>query len=189
MVRRIKRSTLISMIAVIALLSLGIGYASWTQTLSINADVNTASFDVNWQSASTTDSIASNDIVGDPLNAASCEATINGDTLEVDIVNAYPNYSCTVTVEIHNDSEVPVELQSLQYLQEGNPNPTPYATELDVDPFGCENDTFDIGHEIAVNDSIACSFGVTVLAGSSSNVTYNLGAQGVWGVGDGGPGL
>ena len=131
--RRIKRSSLFTMVAVVALLSLGIGYAAWEDTLTINGYVDTGSLDMQWQGDSEIDGD------GAVANGGTCEASINsgGKNLLIDITNAYPGYECTVLFNLHNNGTVPAVL--------ANPVALP-ATEDGVEVLGL---CIDAGETVA----------------------------------------
>lgn len=167
MVRRIRRSTIFSLIAVVALLGLGIGYAQWTETLTINGSVQTASFDVDFGTPNVSEV--------DPLEVANCSANVNhlapGDSnvLNVAVTNAYPGYSCTITVDIVNNSSIDVEMTSY--------SPGPVPTGLTVTPFECDGGAFQVGSIIAATESVTCNFGVVVSADTSPSTNYTLTAS------------
>lgn len=103
MVRRIRRSTLISLVAVIALLGLGIGYAAWTDDIEVNGTVNTGNLDQGWESSSVQGEV-------DPLNVGECAPSVAsaGDkTMTVTITDAYPGYSCTFNGLIRQNGTIP----------------------------------------------------------------------------------
>ncbi|MEZ4523843.1 MAG: hypothetical protein R3A46_19735 [Thermomicrobiales bacterium] len=153
MVRRIRRSTLFSLIAVVALLSLGIGYAAWTETLELDGHVTTANFDVQWGSPSAAE-------VDDHGNGTCVPTrTNNNNRLLVTIDNAYPGYSCTVTVNIANPGEVNAELESTTRFegnsQTGNGGQDdPYPNQFNYTPFACAASVVPAG------GAVSCQFGI-----------------------------
>ncbi len=94
---------------------MGVGYAAWTDTLSINGAVQTATFNVEW--------------VSSPVNSNStgttCTATIGAglatgddssgydENIAVSFTNVYPGASCDVTGTAQNFSSIPVNQSSL----------------------------------------------------------------------------
>lgn len=106
--RRIKRSSLFTVVAVVALLSLGIGYASWNTTLTIGGTVSTADVDVR------IDGFTANEVgATDPSNIATCSADIsdiaNGN-VSYSVTNAFPDYECDFSLTVKNYSANQVEV-------------------------------------------------------------------------------
>jgi hypothetical protein len=101
--RRIKRSSLFTMVALVALLSLGIGYASWTETLTQNRTITTANASVIWSSIAAIE-------VNDNIASSKCEVTdVAGDaSVAWHITNAYPGYECKITTVAKNTGGVPM---------------------------------------------------------------------------------
>jgi hypothetical protein len=104
----------IALILLIALATVGLAYGAWTETLTINGNVTTGTFDPSFQPNG-----AWFNEYGDTANAASCTAEVSADgqNLTITIANAYPGYSCeggasilnlgTVPATIHDWSETP----------------------------------------------------------------------------------
>ncbi len=106
--RRIKRSSLFTMVAIVALLSLGIGYAAWNSTISVTGTVDTANANVEWTAISPSEF--------DTFGTGSCTSTPAGTLPQASvgftIAGAYPGYSCTITMTATNNGEVPMKVQS-----------------------------------------------------------------------------
>lgn len=176
MVRRIRRSTIFSLFAVVALLSLGIGYAAWADTLTLRGDVRTTNFDVAFGSNPQAQ-------VVNPHGNGTCSPTTsnNGNVLTVDIDDAYPGFKCTVNVNIFNNGGVDAELKSTKRYQNGsltgnNGQDDPYDAEFDYEPFGCESNTVKAGGKVA------CQFSVEVTEHANPNTTYRMSIVGEFGV-------
>lgn len=134
--RKLRRSTLFTLIALIGLLSMGIGYAAWTQNLTINGTVDTATLDVHWSTSSTAD-----DTTVNPLSVASCTATVNAlddNVLDVALTNAYPGFQCIVNAVVKNDSSVPV-------IAQADPTFTGNTGKVTTTIGTCDIDTTQIG--------------------------------------------
>lgn len=94
-----------ALLAVMAIGSLGLGYAYWSDALQVNGTVNTGTLDMRWAVGATQ---PDNDGSSGPLNVGSCSTSGNsGKTLSVVLNNAYPGYSCTVTASIVQNGSVP----------------------------------------------------------------------------------
>ena len=169
--RKLRRSTLFTVIAVIGLLSLGIGYAAWTQNLTINGTVETATLDVHWSTSTIAD-----DTNFDPLSVGVCTATVNGlddNVLDVALTNAYPGFQCVVNAVVKNDSTVPV-------IAQGDPTFTGNTGKVTTTIGTCDIDTTPIG--VGATGSCAIVFEInpaTVNPGEptlnvSSTVTFEL---------------
>jgi len=92
----------IALIMVLALSTLGLAYGSWTETLTINGNVTTGTFDPAFYGAwyeeyETTD-------------IASCTAAVSADgqNLTITVQNGYPGFSCEGGATILNLGTVPV---------------------------------------------------------------------------------
>lgn len=102
----------LGLVLIIALAGLSVGYAYWTETLSINGTVATGNLSVAFANVSVTDSDGSDAYGG------SCTATVSGagtdaETLKIEVANAYPGYNCTVDFDVLNDGSIPVDLNAI----------------------------------------------------------------------------
>ena len=105
-----KKIGIICLALVLALGTLGVGYAMWDKTLYINGTVNTGEVNLEILSAS------SDDVGIDPgkdKDVGSCTATVDGQTVVVTIENGYPCYYTYVHFTAHNNGTVPVKLQAI----------------------------------------------------------------------------
>lgn len=130
-----KKSLPMGMIAIVMIISLAfmsLAYAHWTDQLQVDGTVTTGSLDAKF------DSISDNDngldpwmgtLPQDPKNVGDCMGTIStdGDTATVTILNAYPSYSCEVTLTVKNTGTVPWKFIGFTKTV------TPPATESDLD--------------------------------------------------------
>jgi predicted ribosomally synthesized peptide with SipW-like signal peptide len=131
-----KKIGLIALIVVLSLGIIGVGYAAWSQTLTLTGTVNAGKFDVQFANA------VSNDETGilDPLalgtwtfgtppytwagtqGAADVASTLKtnatyittvgstNNTLQFTVTNAYPGYMAEVAFAVVNSSTVPVSI-------------------------------------------------------------------------------
>jgi len=136
-----KKIGIICLVLVMALGALGVGYATWSQTLTITEEVNTGKFCVGIRDAGTDDDGPALTETGGVLypidepadgtldpgylkNVAAAHSTdgvlkCEHETVEFfedvteTIVNAYPSYSCTITLEFANCGTVPAIVESV----------------------------------------------------------------------------
>jgi hypothetical protein len=106
-----KKIGILCLALVLALGTMGIGLAQWTETLTITGNATTGDLSVKFgnPAPSTTDSD------GGMANGGTCTATVSGvgtesETLTITITNGYPCYTCTVDFDVENDGSIPVDL-------------------------------------------------------------------------------
>jgi len=172
--RRIKRSSLFTMIAVVALLSLGIGYAAWTASLTINSTVSTANAAVEITAFDASES-------ADPLGIGTCapDGPFTATSAAYTITNAYPGYACTISLTVLNSGDVPMEitdvvfsplldisLGSNQYQSSARPGMT-------VDFTACQ--VLDVGDVLIAGQDDTC---VTVVSFDTNALPGNAGYGG-----------
>ncbi len=106
---------LLALFLVLSLAAMGVGYALWSETLTINGTVNTGEVDVIFSPVSTDDPPGAKDPPGYEKDVAVCEAGLSEDekSMTVDIDTGYPSYECTVTYDITNTGTIPVKIQSV----------------------------------------------------------------------------
>ncbi len=156
---------IITLVAVLALGALGVGYASWSKTLTTTVTVNTGTFGVQIEN------VVSNDPSGthDPAAAgtwslssapyswtgstmsqdvASTNATLNadGDTLTITLGNVYPGYYGSVACDVLNTGSIPVKVTATQGAVTPAGNANARATDIAVTYSGVFNETG--GHQI-----------------------------------------
>jgi hypothetical protein len=96
-----KKIGIIILALVIVMGSLGVGYAFWSQTLTIGGTAEMASME-----ATIVDNTAA---VADPFGGpGTCTSSVNaeGDTLTVTISNAYPGYYAVVKFDVKNTGDI-----------------------------------------------------------------------------------
>lgn len=100
-----KKIGLLVMALVVAMGLLGVGYAMWSEDLTIDGTVNTGDVDVEWSLEAWGD----NEIVG--KDASSIDAYITGNTLFVIITDAYPCITYYVDFDIDSFGSVPIRVK------------------------------------------------------------------------------
>jgi predicted ribosomally synthesized peptide with SipW-like signal peptide len=113
------------LVLVIALAVLGVGYALWSETLTISGTVQTGEVDVEFFTQSFEECVDVNGVLTCPeppekADAANCEvawsntATDPNDNganlLEVTVTGMYPSYHCKVSFDVKSTGNVPVHV-------------------------------------------------------------------------------
>jgi hypothetical protein len=147
-----KKISAIFAILIIALTLVGISYACWFKTLTINGYVKTGDLDVQITSVGTDDGPLHYPDPDDPgipygndpgytKDVGCCYASIDrvvdptNETLKINITNAYPCYHCSVHFTVSNLGTVPVKYNGTQII--GAP---PCIT---IDPGNTEGEQID----------------------------------------------
>jgi hypothetical protein len=95
-----KKLGLLVLVLVLAVASLGVGYAFWTENLFINATVASGDLDVVFDgSASIVDA--------DGVALGTITPALDGKTATLSITNAYPGAVITVPVTFKNEGSIP----------------------------------------------------------------------------------
>jgi hypothetical protein len=116
----------IFMILVIALAVLGVGYALWSETLTISGTVSTGEVDVEFSMHDPEECVDVNGVEecpvrGEKADAADCMAVFSGpdndsndddgpDLLTVTVTGMYPSYHCKVSFDVTSTGNVPVHV-------------------------------------------------------------------------------
>lgn len=124
-----KKIGLICLALVLALGGLGVGFAMWSETLTITGTVDTGDLDADFQSGSVT-------FVQDK-EVATGSATVNeadDKQLDVLIIDAYPCLSGDIEFTIVNVGDIPAHVTKVEFHAKGDGK---YGYELDsADPTG-----------------------------------------------------
>ena len=127
-----KKIGILALALVLALGSLGIGYAMWSETLTIEGDVSTGEVSVRIDSQYDNDinpeldpcEPGSWDVAATPVwvgnryskNVAQTTSVydqVDGEWGKIIITNGYPSYWGSVIWDVHNDGTIPVQLWSV----------------------------------------------------------------------------
>jgi hypothetical protein len=151
----------IALILLIALSTLGLAYGAWSDTLYINGNVTTGTFDVRM------------DHLYLDYAAPGCNAVISADgkTLTVTVDGAYPGYSCAGGVSIKNLGTVPAKINGL--VQVTNTVPATFTTT----PPGLVYMTDGVGNVVPTGGSFTLAAGATG-GGVMWNFTMPIGETG-----------
>ena len=87
--------------AIVALMGIGMGYAHWSEVITITGIVNTGEIDLTPSYEGWTD---------DDKQYCTVNGDIEGNTLTVTIDKAYPCITVTIKFDIHNDGTIPAGL-------------------------------------------------------------------------------
>jgi len=104
-----KKIGLLALALVLALGTMGVGYAMWFEDLYINGIVNTGNLDANWSIMDYGD----DEDVAAGKNYSSIFAEIQGDTLLVTVTNAYPCINYFVNFDVDNAGTIPFHVCQL----------------------------------------------------------------------------
>lgn len=148
---RKKTMTLFSLVAMVALLSLGLAYANWTESLTVTGTVRTGDLSVIFRGDS---------------SGTNCTVSPNGATLTVDMDGAYPGKKCTVNAVILNNGSVPAKYAGVT-LSSVPPEITVNFTECTPEP---TNETLDVGQAVRCTGTI----GVTEAAHQNSSYSFQV---------------
>jgi predicted ribosomally synthesized peptide with SipW-like signal peptide len=149
-----KKIGLIALIVVLSLGIIGVGYAAWSQTLTLTGTVNAGKFDVQFANAVSNDETSAHDPLalgtwtfGTPpytwagtQGAADVASTLKtnatyittvgstNNTLQFTVTNAYPGYMAEVAFDVVNNSTVPVKITVTPHITAA----TGFTTDLGV---------------------------------------------------------
>mgnify|MGYP005858980515 CR=1 FL=1 len=156
---------LLTIAVVLALALMGIAYAWWDETLTINGTVQTGEVDVAFQNASDDDEGTD---PGYDKDVADCEVEVaeDGNSMTITIRNGYPSYTCTVSYEFFNAGTIPVKLYS---ITETIPD------ELTVDQTGP-----GVGYQLDAGHSVTATLAIHVDQEAEENTDYSLSKSFEW---------
>jgi hypothetical protein len=104
-----KKIGILMMAMILALSALGVSYAIWQQTLTVNGKVNTGTYIVKFGTP-----IPSPTSTGTNTAYLGVENGASNTGFTVDVTNAYPGFTGTVTVPITIDGTIPVQLDDIK---------------------------------------------------------------------------
>jgi hypothetical protein len=95
----VKKTGILILVLILALGALGIGYAAWSETLTIQGEASIGSSDIAIANMSATDNNAAGD---DPGTFGVAPSTGEQDTITVTLANGYPGYVGTLEFDVVN---------------------------------------------------------------------------------------
>lgn len=114
---RLGKFGLLFLVVALALALTGAGYAMWDKTLYIDGTVNTGEVNMEILSASSDDPPGSDDYgYTKDVGTTTVSYTIGGQSISVNVTNAYPCYEVRVHFTAHNNGTVPVKLQDIKLI-------------------------------------------------------------------------
>lgn len=137
--------TILSLVLLLALLSVGVSYGLWSKTLFIEGTVNTGRVHAKWSNASSSDRTGALDMNLDPngnvievpkdVGRLICEInTEDPQILDFTVINGYPSYYADCEGEWTNDGTIPVKIVALRAGPAGGPIvDIPHDTWVDMD--------------------------------------------------------
>jgi hypothetical protein len=157
--KRFNVVTIAAMIAILALGSLGLGYAAWTDQIKLlDASVTTANMNVRWDNVALSET-------NDPYGVGACTSATGAGAhvLDINVTKGYPGYECSATGRILNDGDVPVKVSAVTFSNNTDPAHVTFTAT-------CSG--LAVNAVIAPGGFINCTASATVLAGSNEGATY-----------------
>ena len=142
-----KKIGLLCLALVLALGTMGIGYALWYDDLYITGQVDTGSIGAYWTCHDSGDS----EPVDKNFSSVACsvgQTEVTDDTITITITNAYPCIDYWVIADIHASGSLPIHVCDLQLDMTSLPARTTWGT-FDCDTSG--NPILDEGEYTAVS--------------------------------------
>ena len=192
-----KKIGLLCLALILAVGSLGIGYAMWSDTITISGTAKTGTLDWEFQGP-----LISGDPCVPPTNDLNCfydlydgtwqtmtksvactdMAISSPDTLDITVHNAYPFYGNHIAFVVKDLGTIPLKIWKLEFYRDGTLIDTTYAENkyvyLDYDGDGAPEiqlwwgDGF--GLQMHQGDKHDVSFMLLVLEPADQNITYNF---------------
>jgi len=100
---------LLALALVLALGTMGVAFAYWQDTLTINGSVATGTFDTEFANVGASD----NEVTGPDVGNCTVSAIL-AKSFTVTIANGYPCYTGTVTFDVVNNGTVPAKIKSIK---------------------------------------------------------------------------
>jgi hypothetical protein len=157
----VKKIGLIIVASVLALSALGIGYATWSKSLSVNANAQTGHLEAIFDSASV-GTMSSGVICSESIGSQSGH-TIN-DLLNFAIGNLYPGASATVEFTVKNSGTIPITTDVGAVLGSRIGWPTPISGYVSVEVTDLSGGVWDNTAVINANGTISGKITVTMLS-------------------------
>ena len=122
-----KKTRFLALALVVAIMMMGAGYAWWSQTLTVKADVTTGYLDVAYQNITTT-----------PDPYIEMTATPTNYDLKVNFLKLYPNGSGALSFDVKNTGTMAVKLAKnnafvIDNLDENGPNGRFFRDDKSID--------------------------------------------------------
>ncbi len=166
----------IGLIFTLCMGALGVGFALWSDTLTIAGTINTAKVSLEFTECTSTDPPGSDD-PGYTKDVASCQCVLgdsdsdgDNDMLWVIIDNAYPCYRCDFDITVRNNGTMPVEITDVIVNA-----PDPTAIELEGEGFWGSAGL--VGTELDPDETVRTSFWLHTLQQAAQGAVYDFSIQ------------
>jgi len=104
----------IFVLCTLAFAGIGIGYAHWSEILTLKGTLETGKLDLDWSCTCSDNDDDSKDIA-----KVTCEFSSDKNTLWINVTNAYPGYGVNVSIDIENVGTVPAVLEDISVIYPG----------------------------------------------------------------------
>lgn len=152
------------MMLVVALGSLGVGYANWSQTLTVNNNVSTGIYDVIFNGFTPPGS----------SNNATFSATQDGThKYDISLSNLYPGLDADFTFVLKNTGSIPAKISAIKI--DSTNYTAPVSKNLTSSPPDATNDITITVSSISTSTTIAASANIT---GHLVVHTWKIGSNG-----------
>jgi predicted ribosomally synthesized peptide with SipW-like signal peptide len=108
-----RTTTLMAVVLVLALGSLGIGYAAWTDQLTINGSASAGTMNVQWHVTTLSPMCGDSDGPGGPGQVTGVRDAVDLKLFHFTVANAYPGYEAGCTISWRNNGSLPVRATNL----------------------------------------------------------------------------
>lgn len=113
-----KKTKLIALTMVVAMMVVGAGYAAWTDQLNINTTVNTGRLDLHFVDEEVL--VLGREVTGQVGYDQDESGDNDWDIANVTLSNLYPGATADVTLKIQNNSTIPVKMNSITDTRSSN---------------------------------------------------------------------
>lgn len=134
----------------VALAVLGLGYAWWTETLTINGTLTTGKLEVKFVDG----------VTKSCSSYIECTATVSDTSISVTVVNAYPCGWCNITFTINNTGTIPAKVKAI------NISPSP-ALSVSIDGLS-------VGTIILPNQTVSPVLKIHATEAADETTTYTF---------------
>lgn len=143
-----KKSRFLALMLVAAVMLMGAGYAYWTDNLYVTTTVNTGELDLYFDNTVTESAISWNDDNNDVAYGTITYEEITADepnsTATVTFNNIYPGATADLTLDIINDSTIPVRFESLGFTNNTTLSGITITKELIIGEVTYDLDNLDV---------------------------------------------
>lgn len=110
---------ILSLVLVVGLAAVGLGFAGWSQELFINGTVNTGSVDMEFQNCRAVQANGMNN-AETTVNCLDLNGDGMAETMQVNIQGAFPGHVAAVLFDVHCSGSVPVHISEILITEPGD---------------------------------------------------------------------